>query len=113
MGNGPSRSTGSQQFPITADFVDKDPKMNAKTIFIIALSALVIFVVCCGAISTILKCRKVGRPSNAVGPVFTPAANKRRATRFDGCGVPPELISFIKVSTFLRHMFCELCFTRF
>ena len=77
MGNGPSGSAGSQQFPITADFVDKDPKMNSKIIFIIALSALVILVVCCGAISIILKCRKVGRPSNAVGPVFTPAANKR------------------------------------
>lgn len=80
MGNGPSGSAGSQQFPITADFVDKDPKMNPKTIFIIALSALVILVVCCGAISVILKCRKVGRPSNAVGPVFTPAANKRPGT---------------------------------
>ncbi|CAL5345087.1 unnamed protein product [Camellia sinensis] len=45
MGNGPSGSAGSQQFPITADIVYKDPK--------------------------------VGRPSNAVGPVFTPAANKR------------------------------------
>ncbi|KAF5960713.1 hypothetical protein HYC85_001922, partial [Camellia sinensis] len=80
MGNGPSGSAGSQQFPITADFVDKEPKMNSKTIFIIALSALVILVVCCGAISIILKCRKVGRPSNAVGPVFTPAANKRPGT---------------------------------
>ncbi|XP_028077960.1 ras-related protein RABA3-like [Camellia sinensis] len=77
MGNGPSGSAGSQQFPITADIVYKDPNVNSKTIFIIALSALVILVVCCGAISIILKCRMVGRPSNAVGPVFTPAANKR------------------------------------
>ncbi|GMP53947.1 hypothetical protein CsSME_00019257 [Camellia sinensis var. sinensis] len=40
MGNGPSGSAGSQQFPITADFVDKDLKMNSKTIIIIVLSAL-------------------------------------------------------------------------
>ncbi|XP_059626119.1 receptor-like serine/threonine-protein kinase ALE2 isoform X2 [Cornus florida] len=76
-GNGPSGSAGIQQFPITADFVDKSQKMNPRIIFIIALSALVLLVVCCGAVSLVLKCRKVGRPSSAVGPVFTPSINKR------------------------------------
>lgn len=76
-GGGPSGSAGNQQFPITADFVNKSQKMNPRTIFVIALSALVVLVVCFGAVSVLLKCRKVGRPSNAVGPVFTPSINKR------------------------------------
>ncbi|PSR89722.1 Receptor-like serine/threonine-protein kinase [Actinidia chinensis var. chinensis] len=74
MGHGPS---GSEQFPITADFVNKKQKMSARLIFVITLSALVLLVVCCGAISILLRWRRVGRPSDAVGPVFTPSTNKR------------------------------------
>lgn len=51
--------------------------MNARLIFIISFSALVVLVVCCGAVSILIRWRKVGRPSNAVGPVFTPSTNKR------------------------------------
>ncbi|KAK3007569.1 hypothetical protein RJ639_014415 [Escallonia herrerae] len=76
-GSGPSGSAGNQQFPITADFVHKSQKMNSSTVFIISLSAIVVFVVCVGAVSILLKYRRVGRPSNAVGPVFTPSMNKR------------------------------------
>lgn len=76
-GNGPTGSAGNQQYPITADFVNKSQKMNARLIFIISFSALVVLVVCCGAVSILLRWRKVGRPSNAVGPVFTPSTNKR------------------------------------
>lgn len=76
-GSGPSGSAGSQEFPITADFVDKDQKMNPRTILVITLSAVVLLMVCCGAVSILLKCRKVGRPSSAVGPVFTPSIHKR------------------------------------
>ncbi|XP_058197406.1 receptor-like serine/threonine-protein kinase ALE2 [Rhododendron vialii] len=79
-GNGPTGSAGNQQYPITADFVNKSQKMNARLIFIISFSALVVLVVCCGAVSILLRWRKVGRPSNAVGPVFTPSTNKRPGT---------------------------------
>ncbi|KAK2986356.1 hypothetical protein RJ640_026620 [Escallonia rubra] len=81
-GSGPSGSAGNQQFPITADFVHKSQKMNSRTIFIISLSAIVVFVVCVGAVSILLKYRRVGRPSNAVGPVFTPSMNKRSGQSF-------------------------------
>uniref|UniRef100_A0A5B6ZT85 Putative receptor-like serine/threonine-protein kinase ALE2 isoform X1 n=1 Tax=Davidia involucrata TaxID=16924 RepID=A0A5B6ZT85_DAVIN len=76
MGSGPSGSAEHQQFPISANF-NKSQKMNPRTISIIALSALVLLVVCCGAVFILLKCRKVGRPLSAVGPVFTPSINKR------------------------------------
>ncbi|KAF7119718.1 hypothetical protein RHSIM_Rhsim13G0041400 [Rhododendron simsii] len=79
-GNGPTGSAGNQQYPITADFVNKSRKMNARLIFIISFSALVVLVVCCGAVSILIRWRKVGRPSNAVGPVFTPSTNKRPGT---------------------------------
>ena len=51
--------------------------MNLKTIAIISLSAFVLVLVFIGAVSIFLKWRKVRRPSNAVGPTFTPFANKR------------------------------------
>lgn len=77
VGSGPIGSAGSQEFPITADFVDKGQKMNPRTILVITLSTVVLLVVFCGAVSILLKCRKVGRPSSAVGPVFTPSIYKR------------------------------------
>ncbi|XP_052171313.1 receptor-like serine/threonine-protein kinase ALE2 [Diospyros lotus] len=80
MGNGPSGSAGSEQFPVSADLVNNAKKLNAKTIFVIALSAFVLLLVFCGAVSILLKWRTVGRSSNAVGPVFTPSINKRPGT---------------------------------
>ncbi|XAR58687.1 Non-specific serine/threonine protein kinase [Bertholletia excelsa] len=81
MGTGPTGSAGNKQFPITADFVTKSEKMNTRTIFIIALSALVVLMVFCGAVCILLRWRKVGRPSNAVGPVFAPSNIKRSGAR--------------------------------
>ncbi|TYK18990.1 receptor-like serine/threonine-protein kinase ALE2 [Cucumis melo var. makuwa] len=75
MGSAPSGSAGD--LPITANFVNKSQKMNVKTIAIIALSAFVVLLVFIGALSIFFKWRKVGRPSSAVGPVFTPSINKR------------------------------------
>ncbi|PSR86396.1 Receptor-like serine/threonine-protein kinase [Actinidia chinensis var. chinensis] len=80
MGHGPSGSAGTRQFPITADFVNKRQKMSARLIFVITFSAIVLLVVFCGAISIFVRWRRVGRPSNAVGPVFTPSTNKRPGT---------------------------------
>ncbi|KAL3828104.1 hypothetical protein ACJIZ3_016906 [Penstemon smallii] len=74
---GPSGSIGNQQDPITADFVGKNQKMRPRIIFIIVLSSFVLLVVCCAAVAVLLKCRKAGGPSSAVGPVFTPSINKR------------------------------------
>ncbi|KAM7527358.1 hypothetical protein LguiB_030768 [Lonicera macranthoides] len=75
--SGPSGSAGNQQFPISAQFVNKNQKMSPRTIFVIAFSALVVLVVCFAAVFILIKCRKVGRPSNAVGPIFTPSITKR------------------------------------
>ncbi|XP_016512694.2 receptor-like serine/threonine-protein kinase ALE2 [Nicotiana tabacum] len=93
-GNGPTGSAVNQQFPITADFVNKSQRMSPRVIFLIASSALVLLVVCCGALVVLLKCRRTGRPSNAVGPVFTPSMHKR-----SGKGIGSTLSSSAASST--------------
>ncbi|CAH9081075.1 unnamed protein product [Cuscuta europaea] len=75
--NGPSSSSGTHQFPVTADLVDTNQKLSPRLIFLIASSALVLLVILCGAIVIMLKCRRQGRPSSAVGPAFVPSLNKR------------------------------------
>ncbi|XP_057964086.1 receptor-like serine/threonine-protein kinase ALE2 isoform X2 [Malania oleifera] len=74
-GNGPSGSPGS--LPVTANFATRSQRMNFRTIAIIALSGFVLLFVCVGAVSVLIKWRKVRRPSSAVGPVFTSSMNKR------------------------------------
>ncbi|KAM7496164.1 hypothetical protein LguiA_020578 [Lonicera macranthoides] len=76
-GSGPSGSAGNQPYPISADFAHKSQKMNSRTIFVITVSALVVLVVCFGTVSILIKCRNIGRPSNAVGPVFTPSTKEK------------------------------------
>ncbi|GAV74161.1 Pkinase_Tyr domain-containing protein [Cephalotus follicularis] len=75
MGSGPSGSAGD--LPITANFINKNQKMSLRTIIIIALSAFVVLLVFIGAVSIAIRWRKVGRPSNAVGPAFPSSVNKR------------------------------------
>ncbi|KAK8285550.1 hypothetical protein V6Z12_D08G231900 [Gossypium hirsutum] len=75
FGSGPTGSTGD--LPITANFVNKNQKMNIRIIAIIVLSAFVLLLVLAGAISVLVKWRKVRRPSNAVGPAFPSSLNKR------------------------------------
>ncbi|KAH1106097.1 hypothetical protein J1N35_009865 [Gossypium stocksii] len=75
FGSGPTGSTGD--LPITANFVNKNQKMNIRIIAIIVLSAFVLLLVLAGAISVLIKWRKVRRPSNAVGPAFPSSLNKR------------------------------------
>ncbi|XVF21473.1 hypothetical protein REPUB_Repub12eG0093400 [Reevesia pubescens] len=75
LGSGPTGSAGD--LPITANFVKKNEKMNIRIITIIVLSAFVLLLVLAGAISVLIKWRKVGRPSNAVGPAFPSSINKR------------------------------------
>ncbi|KAJ7977145.1 Kinase family protein [Quillaja saponaria] len=75
IGSGPSGNVGS--LPISATFVNKNQKMNLRTIVIVALSAFVLLLVLIGSFSIFLKWRKVRRPSNAVGPAFSSSMNKR------------------------------------
>ncbi|KAF3436067.1 hypothetical protein FNV43_RR23159 [Rhamnella rubrinervis] len=74
-GSGPTGSSGG--LPITANFGNKNQRMNVRTIIIIALSAFVLVLVLLGAISVLIKWRRVGRPSSAVGPAFTSSIRKR------------------------------------
>ncbi|XP_062079458.1 receptor-like serine/threonine-protein kinase ALE2 isoform X2 [Humulus lupulus] len=74
-GSGPTGSAGN--LPITANFGNKNQKMNVRTIAIIALSGFVLLMVLLGAISVFIKWRKVRKPSNAVGPAFTSSIHKR------------------------------------
>ncbi|XP_044492674.1 receptor-like serine/threonine-protein kinase ALE2 isoform X6 [Mangifera indica] len=75
MGSGPSGSVGG--LPISANFVNKNQRMNLRTICIIALSAFVVLLVSIGAISILVKWRKARRPSSAVRPAFASSINKR------------------------------------
>ncbi|XP_007050099.2 PREDICTED: receptor-like serine/threonine-protein kinase ALE2 [Theobroma cacao] len=75
LGNGPTGSAGD--LPITANFLNKNQKMNIRIIAIIVLSAFVLLLVLVGVISALIKWRKVGRPSNAVGPALPSSVNKR------------------------------------
>ncbi|XP_047311006.1 receptor-like serine/threonine-protein kinase ALE2 [Impatiens glandulifera] len=90
-GSGPSGSAGITEFPVTANFVKKGEKINPGTIFIIALSGVVLLVVCIGAVAVLLKWR-AGMSSNVIGPVFTPSFNKRH-------GIGSTLSSSMESST--------------
>ncbi|XP_040952408.1 receptor-like serine/threonine-protein kinase ALE2 isoform X1 [Gossypium hirsutum] len=75
LGSGPTGSAAD--LPITANFVNNNQKMNIRIIAIIVLSAFVLLLVLAGAITVLVKWRKVGRPSSAVGPAFPSLINKR------------------------------------
>ncbi|XVE78017.1 hypothetical protein DITRI_Ditri13aG0110400 [Diplodiscus trichospermus] len=95
LGSGPTGSAGD--LPITANFVNKNQKMNIRIIAIIVLSAFMLLLVLAGAISVLIEWRKVGRPSNAVGPAFRSSLNKRS-------GVDSILSSSIASSTSMSLM---------
>ncbi|XP_017249821.1 receptor-like serine/threonine-protein kinase ALE2 [Daucus carota subsp. sativus] len=69
--------SSGHEFPLTAKFSDKRQKMDARTIWIVSSSALVVVLAFTGAIFIILKYRKGSRPSNSIGPVTTSSVNKR------------------------------------
>ncbi|GER24994.1 protein kinase superfamily protein [Striga asiatica] len=73
---GPNGSAGNQQYPVTADFVGNNQKINPRLIIVIVLSTFVLLVVACAAVAVLLKCRTARRPSNVVGPVFTSSTKK-------------------------------------
>ncbi|KAK9146186.1 hypothetical protein Sjap_006089 [Stephania japonica] len=75
---GPS---GSEENPIVANVVKKNHKMNARTISIITLSAFVLLLVCFTAVCILLKCKRQGYPSPAVGPSYTSSITKRSGIR--------------------------------
>ncbi|KAK9944944.1 hypothetical protein M0R45_010484 [Rubus argutus] len=94
-GNGPTGSP--HNLPITAELTRKNQKMNTRTIAIIALSAFVLLLVILGAISILIKWRKVGRPSSAVGPARESSLHKRS-------GIGSMLSSSIASSTSVALM---------
>lgn len=67
---------GTPQYPITATFMKKKPKLSSKVVFVIVFSALVLLVACFAAIAVFMKWRKAKKLSNAIGPVFTPSIKK-------------------------------------
>ncbi|CAA0823904.1 Receptor-like serine/threonine-protein kinase ALE2 [Striga hermonthica] len=76
FGEGPHGSAGNQQYPVTADFVGSNQKINPRLIIVMVLSTFVLLVVACAALAVLLKCRTARRPSNVVGPVFTSTKKK-------------------------------------
>ncbi|KAK9057408.1 hypothetical protein SSX86_022243 [Deinandra increscens subsp. villosa] len=74
--NRPSGSPVTQLFPLTAKFVDESQKMDITTISVIALSAVVLLIVCCAAIFVFLKYKKICSSSD-ICPDFK-STNKRR-----------------------------------
>lgn len=57
--------------------MNKNQKLSSKIVFVIVFSALVLLVALCAALSVLIKWRKTRKPSNAIGPVFTPSINKK------------------------------------
>ncbi|XP_072995929.1 receptor-like serine/threonine-protein kinase ALE2 isoform X2 [Typha latifolia] len=75
-------STGSNQYPFTADVPNgKSQKLNAWIIAVIAISSFTLILACIGVILFVLKWRKLGRPPNAVSPAITPSNTKRSGMR--------------------------------
>uniref|UniRef100_A0A7N2RB64 Protein kinase domain-containing protein n=1 Tax=Quercus lobata TaxID=97700 RepID=A0A7N2RB64_QUELO len=101
IGNGPTGSVAD--LPITEKFINKNHRMDLKTIAIISLSAFLLLLVFIGAVSIFLKWRKVRRPSNAVGPAFTPLQTKDLSSAFNA-GIGSVLSSSIASSTSVSLM---------
>lgn len=75
MGSGPAANPGD--LPVLANFGNKNPRMSVKTIAIISLSSFVLLLVLVGAFFILLKWKRFGRSSNAVGPAFISSIKKR------------------------------------
>ncbi|XP_058094950.1 receptor-like serine/threonine-protein kinase ALE2 isoform X2 [Magnolia sinica] len=78
-GIGPSgiSSTRGQERPFMANVLSKAQKTKARTVAIIVLSSFVLFLMCIGSFCILLRCKKLGRPSTAVGPAHTSSITKR------------------------------------
>ncbi|KAI4365725.1 hypothetical protein MLD38_021689 [Melastoma candidum] len=108
VGSEPMPSVGD--LPISANFSNKNSRINVKSIAIISFSAFVVLVVLVGALSFILKWRKSGKPSTALGPSLTPALHKRYgggsiysssiASSISGSFMSPMTPSMLSVRTF-------------
>lgn len=65
--------------------------MDRKTIFVIALSAVVLLIVFCAAVAVFIKYKKICKSSDAVCPDFTSSTNKR-------CGKHvPSICNFVSL----------------
>ncbi|KAK9726463.1 hypothetical protein RND81_05G217100 [Saponaria officinalis] len=104
-GNAPTQSTGDGQYPITADFMNKNKRLSSRTIYVIVFSAFVLLVACLAAICILIKWRKSRKPSNAVGPVFTPSINKKHGI---GSNLSSTVASSTSLSLFTSIPTCTL-----
>ncbi|KAK1397943.1 Protein kinase domain-containing protein [Heracleum sosnowskyi] len=73
----PTGVSSGHEIPFRAYIATKNSKMDARTIWIISSSALVVLVAFAGAVFIFFKYRKGSIPSNAVGPVSTLSIHKR------------------------------------
>ncbi|XP_010684802.2 receptor-like serine/threonine-protein kinase ALE2 [Beta vulgaris subsp. vulgaris] len=101
----PTGSIGDGADPITANFLNKNQKLSSKIVFVIVFSALVLLVALCAALSVLIKWRKTRKPSNAIGPVFTPSINKK--TGIDST-LSSSLASSTSMSLFASIPTCAL-----
>ncbi|WRX08323.1 hypothetical protein QQP08_000810 [Theobroma cacao] len=101
LGNGPTGSAGD--LPITANFLNKNQKMNIRIIAIIVLSAFVLLLVLVGVISALIKWRKVGRPSNAVGPALPSSVNKRSGSNYPEVWISADAIILVSLIRICDH----------
>eukprot|EP00268_Persea_americana_P008723 TRINITY_DN13410_c0_g1_i5.p1 TRINITY_DN13410_c0_g1~~TRINITY_DN13410_c0_g1_i5.p1 ORF type:complete len:752 (+),score=122.32 TRINITY_DN13410_c0_g1_i5:436-2691(+) len=81
MGIGPSGGgssvPGNHERPFMANVINKGQKMNARTVVLISFSSFVLFLMCVGVLFSLLKFKRLGRPSSTVGPAVTSSITKR------------------------------------
>ncbi|XP_077227258.1 receptor-like serine/threonine-protein kinase ALE2 [Tasmannia lanceolata] len=77
IGTGP----GGHPYPFGANVRGKAQKTNARIIAIIALSSVILFLMCIGALCILLKCMNFGRSSPYVGPTLTSSIAKKSGIR--------------------------------
>ncbi|XP_077252764.1 receptor-like serine/threonine-protein kinase ALE2 isoform X2 [Tasmannia lanceolata] len=68
-------------YPFEPNARSKANKKNVRIIAIIALSSVILFLMCIGALCILLKCKNLGRSSPAVGPALTPSLSKNIGIR--------------------------------
>ncbi|XP_020273750.1 receptor-like serine/threonine-protein kinase ALE2 isoform X2 [Asparagus officinalis] len=74
--SGPSEP-GSYQYPFTANVpTDKTQKMNNRIIAVVALSSLILLLLCLGFVIFVLKAVKLGKPATTLGPASSSIARR-------------------------------------
>lgn len=81
MGIGPSGDgssiPGNHERPFMANVLSKGQRMNARTVVLISFCSFILFLMCVGILCTILKFKRLGRPSSTIGPTVASSITKR------------------------------------